>query len=156
MGKSYGVPAGLIPGRGGAGGGVQKRCSDFYQTLGNYRAEWGDHEKGVKSLWNVFNQKIRAYWVFVILLSKSSLNFQHFASFWVLFEDLTSCGGSLFWAFGWFNVVWESTFWDFLRILRRVGEQCFELLEDLTSCGGALFGTFGGFYVVWGSSFLSF
>ena len=58
--------------------------------------------------------------------------------------------------FGGFYVVWGSTFWDFWRILRRVGEQFFELLEDLTSCGEALFGTFGGFNVVWGSTFGGF
>ena len=65
--------------------------------------------------------------------------------------------------------MWGSTFWDFWRILRRVGqhfvelfedftsceEHFFELLADLKSCGAALFGAFGGFNVVWGSTFWS-
>ena len=66
--------------------------------------------------------------------------------------------------------MWESAFYDFSRILRRVGEHflrllkvltsCGErflrLLEDFTSCGRALSATFEGFNVVWGSAFLDF
>ena len=71
-------------------------------------------------------------------------------------EDLTSCGGALFGAFGGFNILWGSTFEDFWKILRPVGEHFLELLEDFTLCGEALSGTFGGFYVVWGSTFWNF
>ena len=71
-------------------------------------------------------------------------------------EDFTPCGEALFGAFGGFNSLWGSTFEDFWKILRPVGEHFLELLEDLTSCGGALFGVFGGFHVLWGSTFLSF
>ena len=28
-------------------------------------------------------------------------------------EDLTSCGGALFWTFGGFNVLWGGPFWAF-------------------------------------------
>ena len=58
--------------------------------------------------------------------------------------------------FGGFNVLWGSTFWDFRRILRPVGEHFLGHLEDLTSCGEALFGAFGGFNILWGSTFEEF
>ena len=58
--------------------------------------------------------------------------------------------------FGGFYVLWGSTFWDFWRILRPVGEHFLGLLEDFTSCEEALFGVFGGFYVLWGSTFWAF
>ena len=58
--------------------------------------------------------------------------------------------------FGGFNVLWGSTFWDFWRILRPVGEHFLGHLEDLTSCGEALFGAFGGFNILWGSTFENF
>ena len=90
--------------------------------------------------------------------------------FWHFFEVFTSCGGALLRTFGRFCVR-GSTFEDFWKILRPVGEHFLELLEDLTSCGGALFGTFwrilgpvgerfsgffGGFHVLWGSAFWGF